>query len=121
MPNVPQYVIGALAVLKLGAMATGVSPLLATAEVASQLEDAGVKVLIALDSLAKPTLEALDGQGKLPVCVRAVIVTGANDLTQPVRLELPELAAMSCLTYPSLLAMRARSSLRLNCPLITFA
>ena len=104
MPNVPQYVTGALAVLKLGATATGVSPLLAPAEVASQLEDAGVKVLIALDSLAKPTLEALDGQGKLPVCVRAVIVTGANDLTQPVRLELPELAAMSCLTYPELIS-----------------
>ena len=99
MPNVPQYVIAVVAVFKLGATASGVSPLSAPAEVANQLEDAGVKVLISLDSLAKSTLESLDGQGRLPQCLRAVIVTGVDDLRQPVDLVLPTLQGVSCRTY----------------------
>ena len=99
MPNVPQFVIAVVAVSKLGATATGVSPLLAPLEVADQLEDAAVKVLISLDSLAKPTLEVLDSQDALPDCVKAVIVTGANDLRQPAGLTLPELASVTCIAY----------------------
>lgn len=108
LPNVPQYMIAVIALSKLGATATGVSPLLAPAEVANQLQDAGVKVLISLDTLAKPTLEALDKQGRLPSCLTAVIVTGVDDLrdplSQPEGLELPELAAVSCNSYLELTA-----------------
>ncbi|MYH14718.1 MAG: acyl--CoA ligase [Gammaproteobacteria bacterium] len=101
LPNVPQYGIALVALSKLGAVACGVSPPLARAEVANQLEDAGIKVLISLDSLAKSTLESLDS---LPQCVTAVIVTGADDLRQPVGLELPILESVTCKAYLELTA-----------------
>ena len=99
MTNIPQYVFAVIAASKLGATISGVSPLLAPAEVANQLEDAGVKVLISLDSLAKPTLEAIENRGGIPDCVTAVIVTGADDFRQPAGLDLPELEGDSCRTY----------------------
>ena len=101
LPNTPQYAIALVALSKLGATASGVSPLLAPAEVANQLENSGVKVLITLDSLAKSTLEVLN---RLPQCVTAVIVTGADDLRQPVGLELPILESVTCKTYLELTA-----------------
>ena len=101
LPNVPQYGIALVALSKLGAVACGVSPPLAPAEVANQLEDAGIKVLISLDSLAKSTLETLDS---LPQCVTAVVVTGADDLRQPVGVELPILESVTCKTYLELTA-----------------
>ena len=104
MPNIPQFVIAVVAITKLGATASGISTLLAPAEVALQLEDAGISVLISLDSLAKSTLEAVDAQGGLSDCLAAVIVTGADDLRQPVGLELPELDGVSCKTYLELTA-----------------
>ena len=96
LPNTPQYAIALVALSKLGATASGVSPLLAPAEVANQLENSGAKVLITLDSLAKSTLEVLN---RLPQCVTAVIVTGADDLRQPVGLEVPILESVTCKTY----------------------
>lgn len=104
MPNIPQYAIALVALSKIGATASGVSPLMAPKEVASQLEDAGIKALIALDSLAKSTLEVLDTQGGLPECVTAIIVTGADDLRQPAGLELPILESVACKTYLELTA-----------------
>ena len=101
LPNTPQYSIALVALSKLGATASGVSPLLAPAEVANQLENSGAKVLITLDSLAKSTVEA---QGSLPACVTAVIVTGADDLRQPVGLEMPMLESVTCKTYLELTA-----------------
>ena len=108
MPNVPQYVVAVIALSKLGATATGVSPLLAPAEVANQLEDASVKVLISLDALVKPTLETLEGQRRVPDCLTTVIVTGTEDLVPPLvepqMLALPELTGVSCQTYLELTA-----------------
>ena len=104
MPNVPQYVIAVVAISKLGAVTSGVSPLLAPAELAYQLENSGVSVLISLDTLAKPAIEALDTQGGLPDCVKAVVVTGADDLRQPASLEMPELESLPCGAYLELTA-----------------
>ena len=104
MPNIPQFVIAMVAVSKIGATASGVSPLWAPAEVANQLQDARVKVLISLDGLARSHLEVLDAQGRLPDCVAAVIVTGADDLRQPSDLTLPVLPSVVCRTYLELTA-----------------
>ena len=101
MPNVPQFAVAVIAITKLGATATGVSPLLAPAEVAVQLEDANVKVLVSLDTLAKPTLETL---GTLPPCVQSVIIAGVDDLRQPIDLEVPPVDGISCHTYLELTA-----------------
>ena len=96
MPNVPQFAIAVVALSKIGAVATGISPLLAPSEVANQVSDGNVKVLIALDSLAKSTLEAMDN---LPDCVEAVIIAGVDDFRQPIDLNLPELDSVICQTY----------------------
>ena len=101
MPNIPQYAVALVAISKLGATGSGISPLLAPAELAHQLEDASVKVLISLDSLAKPTFDALGG---LPDCVTAVIVTGADDLRQPSDPELPVLDSVVCRGFLELTA-----------------
>lgn len=104
MPNVPQYVIAVIALFKLGATGTGVSPLLAPAEVANQLVDANVGVLIALDTLAQSTLESLERQDRLPGCLSTVVVTGAGDLRDPVELVAPTVSAVKCRTYLELTA-----------------
>ena len=104
MPNTLQYGIALVALSKLGAIACGVSPLLSPSEVANQLEDAGIKVVISLDSLAKSILEVLDVQKNLPDCVTAVIVTRADDLLAPSHIELPKFDSLVVRTYLELTA-----------------
>ena len=96
MPNIPQYVIAVTALSKLGGTVCSISTLLAPTEVVQQIEDAQISVVISLDSLAKPTFEALE---RLPDCVTAVVVTGADDFRQPVDLALPEFESVTCKTY----------------------
>lgn len=99
MPNIPQYIITVVALFKLGATVSSVSPLLVPAEIATQIEDAQIKALIAVDSLAKSNLEQLESQGRLPACLETVIVTGADDLRQPADLQLPSLKSALCNSY----------------------
>ncbi len=96
MPNIPQYVITLIAASKIGVALSGVSPLLAPAELTRQIDDAGIKVLLSLNDLANSTLASL---GRLPACVTAVVITGANDLRQPEALQLPDLPGVACHTY----------------------
>ena len=104
MPNLPQYVVAVIAVMKLGATASSVSPLLVPAEVATQIEDAGISVMISLDDLAKSTLAVLDEQERVPACLKTVIVTGANDLYEPSGIELLSFDSLSCQAYLDLTA-----------------
>ena len=92
MPNIPQYVIALIAASKIGVALSGVSPLLAPAELSRQLDDAGIKVLFSLDNLANSTLASL---GRLPDCVAAVVIAGANDLRQPEELQVPDLPGVA--------------------------
>lgn len=110
LPNIPQGAIAVVALAKLGATITTISPLLAPAEVANQLEDAGVKLLIALDALAKPALAYISESGTLPQALQNVIVTGVDDLRHVKGdesgkgLELPTLDSVACHTYLELSA-----------------
>lgn len=108
MPNTPQYVIAVLAVLKMGATITSVSPLLAPTEVENQLKDAHVKVLLCIDSLVKTTVETLDAQNRIPDCVTSIIVTGADDHRQPISIELPTLKSIPCKSYLELIEQASR-------------
>ncbi len=116
MPNIPQYVIAVIAASKIGATASGVSPLLAPGELAYQIENSGISVLISLDSLAKPMLEALDAQDRLPDCMKAVIVTGADDLRQGGPLEMPQLESPACEQYLELTAAASAECQQLELP-----
>lgn len=99
MPNIPQYAVAVGAISKVGATISGISTLYAPAEVANQINDAGIKVLIAIDTLAKPTLEALEASSRLPDCLQAVLITGADDLRQPAEIVLPDVESVECMAY----------------------
>ena len=99
LPNIPQGALAVVAISKLGATISAISPLLAPSEVAQQIDDAGIKVVISLDVLANATIKTLDAGAGLPNCLKAVVVTSADDLRQPVELDVPALKSVSCLTY----------------------
>lgn len=74
MPNIPQYYFGLAAVSKLGAIGSGVSPLLAPPELAHQISDANIKVLMSFEAIA-PAVTAMSA----PDCLKSVIICGARD------------------------------------------
>ncbi|WP_166424653.1 class I adenylate-forming enzyme family protein [Paraglaciecola sp. 20A4] len=76
MPNIPQYVVAMLAVAKMGAIVSNVSPLLAPPELVYQIKDANISTLIVLDAFV-PITQAVSGQ--LQGTLHNVIVTGAVD------------------------------------------
>ena len=80
LPNVPQYVVALVACCKIGCAGSGVSPLLSPGEVAYQIADAGIGVLLSLDNLAVSVLTRIEEQ---PACLRHVIVTSAADHLAP--------------------------------------
>ena len=55
LPNIPQYGFALAAISRLGAIGTGVSPLLTADEIVYQVQDANAKVLISLDSFLAST------------------------------------------------------------------
>lgn len=76
MPNVPQYVIGVVAVAKIGARGSGVSPLLAPPELVHQIDDAGISVLVSLSDFG-PALKAMP---TIPEGLKHIVTVGAGDL-----------------------------------------
>ncbi|MEP3655661.1 MAG: class I adenylate-forming enzyme family protein [Litorimonas sp.] len=74
MPNIPQYYLGLIAVSKLGAIGSGVSPLLAPPELAHQISDAKIKVLMSFEALG-PAVDAMSA----PDCLDSVIICGGRD------------------------------------------
>lgn len=75
MPNVPQYVVGMIAVSKLGARGSGVSPLLAPPELVHQIDDASISVLMTLSDFAP----AIGAMARTPKGLRHIISVGAGD------------------------------------------
>lgn len=56
LPNIPEYLIALVGAQKVGCIVTGVSPLLSPKEMAYQLNDADVKVLVTLDAIFEQRL-----------------------------------------------------------------
>jgi long-chain acyl-CoA synthetase len=98
LPNIPQYSITLAAISKIGAIGSGISPLLAPPEIAYQIQDAGIKVIITLSDL---TL-ALATMPETPNCLEYAIVTGATDLLAPADFALPEIKHCQALAYLNL-------------------
>ncbi|MFQ6006238.1 MAG: long-chain fatty acid--CoA ligase, partial [Woeseia sp.] len=95
LPNIPQFAIALVAVSKIGCAGSGVSPLLAPAEVAYQAEDAGISVLITLNDLV-PVVRQIP---ELPACLKAIIVTGVTDLIAASEFDLPEFDGIQSENY----------------------
>jgi long-chain acyl-CoA synthetase len=76
LPNTPQYLVTLVAAAKLGAAVSGVSPLLTPPEVAHQVNDAGIRLLVSLDQLYNSGIAPVAGQ--VPG-LKTVIITGPLD------------------------------------------
>ena len=76
LPNTPQYLISLVAASKLGAIVSGVSPLLKPAEVMHQINDAQIKVMITLDQFYAAAIAPTSG--KVPT-LKAAVVAGPID------------------------------------------
>jgi long-chain acyl-CoA synthetase len=74
LPNCPQFVIAYYATLRLGAIVVGNNPLYTERELSHQLADAGVSVLVVLDSLYPASSSSFAAAGD-----PTVIVTGITD------------------------------------------
>lgn len=94
MPNIPQYYFGLIAVSKLGAIGSGVSPLLAPPELAHQISDAKIKVLLSFEALG-PAVAAMSA----PDCLDVVMICGARDMLDAPEVTLPELKALKTIHY----------------------
>lgn len=95
MPNIPQYAIALVAISKMGAIGSGISPLLAPPEIAHQVKDANIKLILTLSDLT-PALSAMT---EIPDCLKAVVVTGAKDFLAPDDITLPTLKAVDVKAY----------------------
>lgn len=83
LPNCPQFVVAMLGILKHGAVHVPVNPLFREHELTHELTDAGVEVLVAVDTLV-PLVEAV----RPLTGVREVLVTALADML-PDRPSLP--------------------------------
>ncbi|HOJ84831.1 MAG TPA: AMP-binding protein [Bacillota bacterium] len=76
--NSPQFIISYLAILKLGAVVTPISPVYTSQEVRHQLADSGARVVICQDIL-------YDNVIKTEMEMEAIIVTGIADYLPPLK------------------------------------
>ena len=74
LPNCPQYIVAAFAVLRLGAIVVNVNPLYTAREVLTVANDSGMRVLLTLDRLA-PLALGVRGQTR----IEHVIVTSLEE------------------------------------------
>ncbi len=74
LPNCPQYIIAAFAILRHGAIVVNINPTYTAPEILNVATDSGMRVVITLDTVA-PLLMALKDQTSL----EAVIVTSAGE------------------------------------------
>jgi len=74
LPNCPQFPIAYYAILRLGAIATTVSPLYTPREIAHQLKDSGAKIIVVLDLLYENVEKIWDEAG-----LKHAIVTSISE------------------------------------------
>lgn len=106
MPNIPQYVCALLAVSKIGCAGSGVSPLLAPAELSYQINDANISVLISLDGLVATSVAGMKDR---PSCLAHVIATSATDFLAPSPLTLPDLEGVQLQSYLDIVSEQSES------------
>ena len=98
--NIPQYLVALIAVSKIGCAGSGVSPLMSPSELAYQVQDAGISVLISLDDLVDSTLQRLTDT---PACLKHVISCSAADHLNPQPAQAKQLTGLQCHNYLELI------------------
>jgi long-chain acyl-CoA synthetase len=75
LPNCPQYIFSAFAVLRLGAIVVNINPSYTAREVLTVAVDSGVRIVITLDALAPLVLSVRAGGAQGTAAIEHVIVT----------------------------------------------
>jgi long-chain acyl-CoA synthetase len=78
LPNCPQYILAAFAILRLGAVVVNINPSYTAREVLIVTGDSGVRILLTLDALA-PLIAGIRDQ----TAIEHVIVTSLAEYTSP--------------------------------------
>ena len=78
LPNCPQYVIAAFAILRLGAVVVNINPSYTAREVLNVAVDSGIRTLITLDALAPLGLAVKD-----QTAIERIIVTSLAEYAEP--------------------------------------
>jgi long-chain acyl-CoA synthetase len=78
MNNLPQFILAYFAALKVGAVVVAINPLYKPQEIVSQINNAGVQVLLVMESLF-PQVKAVQPKTTL----RSLIITRPDDLLPP--------------------------------------
>ena len=81
LPNCPQYIIAAFAILRLGAVVVNINPSYTGREILTVASDSGVRILITLDALV-PTMAGIRGQ----TGIEQMIVTSLAEYSAAVAL-----------------------------------
>lgn len=95
LPNIPQYVFILGAISKIGAIGSGVSPLLTASELTYQINDAQITCLFSLMDLL-PKLEAMNPP---PGCLAQVVFCGAMDFLEAEGPFSARLSGIECARY----------------------
>jgi long-chain acyl-CoA synthetase len=74
LPNCPQYLIAAFAILRIGGIVVNVNPLYTPREIAVVAVDSGMRLLITLDVLAPQALAVRD-----QTAIEAIVITSAAE------------------------------------------
>jgi long-chain acyl-CoA synthetase len=77
LPNVLQYPIALLGILRAGMTAVNVNPLYTARELQHQLHDSGAKIIVILENFARVLQEVIDETE-----IEKVVLTGVGDLLQ---------------------------------------
>jgi len=78
LPNCPQYVIAAFAILRLGAVVVNINPSYTAREVLNVAVDSGIRILITLDALAPLVLAVKD-----QTAIERIIITSLAEYAEP--------------------------------------
>ena len=80
LPNVPQYLVAVVAILRAGLVVVNVDPLLAPRDLEHQLKDAGARIIVIMESHAATLQAVLDA-----VPTQKAIVASIGDLLGPLK------------------------------------
>lgn len=105
IPNIPQYMIALGAVSKIGAIGSGVSPLLASPELAYQLNDSRVKALLTLPDMA-PVVTAMDD---MPKALKTLIFCGPGDYLGAPATPAPKIDGLKTVSYLDIIENEAET------------
>jgi long-chain acyl-CoA synthetase len=80
MPNLPQYLVAVLGIMRAGCIVVNVNPLYTARELRNQLNDSGAEAILLLEQFTATLRDVVDH-----TAIRHVIVTSIGDLYGPVR------------------------------------